>query len=267
MNSELLIRGIEMKAVLLAGGLGTRMREETEFRPKPMVEIGGKPVLWHIMKLLSQQGINEFVICAGYKSEQIKDYFLNYKTSNADFTVNLGSTGGILFHDIHGEQDWKVTVADTGRETNTGGRLKAVEKHLDGNDFLCTYGDGLANLDLGALRRFHTSHGRLGTVSTVRPSSRFGLVETNPGGLVTSFREKPVLDEWVSIGYFMFGQGIFPLLSQDSILEEEPLNHLARSGELGAYKHDGFWQPMDTFRESKLLNDLWDSGQAPWKNW
>jgi glucose-1-phosphate cytidylyltransferase len=243
------------------------MREETEFRPKPMVEVGGKPVLWHIMKLLSRQGISDFVICTGYKSGQIKDYFLNYRTSNADFTVELGETGSVIFHDLHGEQDWRVTVADTGATTNTGGRLKAVEKYLGGEDFLCTYGDGLANVDLGALKRFHQSHGRLATVTTARPSSRFGLVETSPQGLVTSFREKPVLDEWVNIGYFIFGQGVFKLLDQDSVLEEEPLSTLAQRGELGAFKHDGFWQPMDTFRESKLLNDLWDSGQAPWKNW
>jgi glucose-1-phosphate cytidylyltransferase len=256
-----------MKAVLLAGGLGTRMREDTEFRPKPMVEVGGRPVLWHIMKLLSQQGISDFVICTGYKSEQIKDYFLNYNTSNSDFTVDLGKPGGVVFHDLHGEQNWRVTVADTGTTTNTGGRLKAVEKHLEGEDFLCTYGDGLANVDLGALREFHKNHGRLATVTTARPSSRFGLVETDAQGLVTSFREKPVLDEWVNIGYFIFGQNIFKLLDNNSVLEEEPLNNLAQSGELGAFKHDGFWQPMDTFRESKLLNDLWDSGQAPWKNW
>jgi glucose-1-phosphate cytidylyltransferase len=256
-----------MKAVLLAGGLGTRMREETEFRPKPMVEVGGRPVLWHIMKLLSQQGISDFVICTGYKSEQIKDYFLNYNTSNSDFTVEIGKPGSVVFHDLHGEQDWRVTVADTGATTNTGGRLKAVEKHLEGEDFLCTYGDGIANVDLGALREFHKNHGRLATVTTARPSSRFGLVETDTQGLVTSFREKPVLDEWVNIGYFIFGQNIFKLLDKNSVLEEEPLNNLALSGELGAFKHDGFWQPMDTFRESKLLNDLWDSGQAPWKNW
>ena len=256
-----------MKAVLLAGGLGTRMREETEFRPKPMVEVGGKPVLWHIMKLLSQQGINDFVICTGYKSEQIKDYFLNYNTSNSDFTVDLGKTGIVDFHDLHGEQNWRVTVADTGATTNTGGRLKAVEKYLEGEDFLCTYGDGLANVDLSALRQFHERHGRLATITIARPSSRFGLVETDPKGLVTSFREKPIMDEWVNIGYFIFGQNIFQHLDHNPVLEEGPLNNLAQSGELGAFKHDGFWKPMDTFRESKLLNDLWDSGQAPWKNW
>lgn len=256
-----------MKAVLLAGGLGTRMREETEFRPKPMVEVGGRPVLWHIMKLLSSQGINEFVICTGYKSEQIKDYFLNYNTSNSDFTVDLGKAGKVIFHDLHGEQDWQVTVADTGATTNTGGRLKAVEKHLDGEDFLCTYGDGLANVDLKALIQFHVSHGRISTVTTARPSSRFGLVETDAQGLVTSFREKPVLEEWVNIGFFIFGQSIFPLLNQDSVLEEQPLDELARSGQLGAFRHQGFWQPMDTYREAQHLNSLWDSGSPPWKIW
>jgi len=256
-----------MKAVLLAGGLGTRMREETEFRPKPMVEVGGRPVIWHIMKLLSKQGINEFVICAGYKSNQIKDYFLNYNTSNSDFTVKLGRTGEVVFHDLHGEQDWVVTIADTGATTNTGGRLKAVEKYLGGEDFLCTYGDGLANVDISSLTQFHRHHGRQATITTAQPSSRFGLVETDPQQLVTSFREKPILDEWVNIGYFIFGPGIFPLLSEDSVLEEGPLARLAETNDLAAFKHKGFWQPMDTYRESRLLNDLWNSNQAPWKNW
>ena len=256
-----------MKAVLLAGGLGTRMREETEFRPKPMVEVGGRPVLWHIMKLLSTQGIKEFVICSGYKSEQIKDYFLNYNSSNSDFTVSLSSSAEVIFHDVHDEQDWIVTVADTGAATNTGGRLKSVEKYLDGDEFLCTYGDGLANVNLAELLNFHRGHGRQATVTTARPSSRFGLVETDQKGIVTSFREKPVLDEWVNIGYFVFGQGIFPLLNQDSVLEERPLDELASSGQLGAFRHQGFWQPMDTYREAQHLNSIWDSGAPPWKIW
>jgi glucose-1-phosphate cytidylyltransferase len=256
-----------MKAVLLAGGLGTRMREETEFRPKPMVEIGGRPVLWHIMKMLSQQGIQDFVVCAGYKSDQVKEYFLNYIQANSDFTISLGSSNQIEFHDSHGEATWKVTVADTGTLTNTGGRLKAVERFIGSDAFLCTYGDGLADVDLTALRDFHSGHGKMATVTASRPSSRFGLVETDERGMVRQFREKPILDEWVSIGFFIFEPQIFSILGENSVLEEEPLNSLADSGELGAYKHEGFWQPMDTFRESKILNDLWDSGGAPWKNW
>jgi glucose-1-phosphate cytidylyltransferase len=256
-----------MKAVLLAGGLGTRMREETEFRPKPMVEVGGRPVLWHIMKLLSTQGIKEFVICAGYKSEQIKDYFLNYKSSNSDFTISLAGSNEVIFHDLHDEQDWIVTVAETGATTNTGGRLKSVEKYLGGKEFLCTYGDGLANVNIAELLSFHRGHGRLATVTTARPSSRFGLVETDQNGLVTSFREKPILDEWVNIGFFVFGTAVFSLLGADTVLEEEPLNELASRGDLGAFRHQGFWQPMDTFRESKILNDLWHSDLAPWKIW
>lgn len=256
-----------MKAVLLAGGLGTRMREETEFRPKPMVAVGGKPVIWHVMKMLSQQGIKEFVICAGYKSDQIKNYFLNYDSHNSDFTVSLGSNDGTVFHGIHDEAEWIVTVAETGPFTNTGGRIKRIQKYVEDGPFLATYGDGLANLDLNALVEFHKSSKRLATVSTTQTTSRFGTVSLGPHGGVSGFLEKPKLNDWISIGFFIFETQVFSYLDDDSVLENEPLKELAELGQLGGFRHTGFWQPMDTFRESQILNDLWDSGEAPWKNW
>jgi glucose-1-phosphate cytidylyltransferase len=256
-----------MKAVLLAGGLGTRMREETEFRPKPMVEVGGRPVLWHIMKVLGQQGITDFVICAGYKSEYIKNYFYNYGASNLDFTVRLGDQSTTVFHGSHDEFDWTVTVADTGEATSTGGRIKLIEKYVAGESFLATYGDGIADIDLSALTAFHKSHGKTATMTVTQPTSRFGVVEIEDSGLVKQFREKPKVNDWINMGYFVFDPGIFSYLDLESVLEEEPLRKLASEGEIGAHKHSGFWQPMDTYRESLLLNNLWDTGLAPWKNW
>jgi glucose-1-phosphate cytidylyltransferase len=257
-----------MKAVLLAGGLGTRMREETEFRPKPMVEVGGKPVLWHIMKVLAAQGITEFIICAGYKSEYIKNYFYNYGSSNLDFTVTLGDQSSIVYHGSHEEFDWKVTVADTGATTMTGGRIKRIRKFLDdGEPFLCTYGDGIADVDIAGLRDYHAQHGKLATMTATQAISRFGVVDLEPDGSVEKFREKPKVDDWINIGYFIFEQGVFDYLGDNSVLEEEPLHTLANDGQIGAFRHQGFWQPMDTQRESQLLNQLWDSGNAPWKTW
>lgn len=256
-----------MKAVLLAGGLGTRMREETEFRPKPMVEVGGRPVLWHIMKVLGTQGITEFVICAGYKSEMIKSYFYNYAIENMDFTVKLGNHDEIRYHGSHDEFNWTVTVADTGPLTMTGGRIKKIEKHLDGEPFLCTYGDGIANIDLAKLQAFHAASGKAATMTTVQPESRFGVVDTDARGAVTNFREKPKVNDWINIGYFIFEPEIFRYLDENSVLEEAPLRNLAASNELGAFRHDGFWQPMDTFRESQMLNEIWGTGNAPWKIW
>jgi glucose-1-phosphate cytidylyltransferase len=256
-----------MKAVLLAGGLGTRMREETEFRPKPMVEVGGRPVLWHIMKVLGAQGITDFIICAGYKSEYIKNYFYNYGASNLDFTVRLGDQSSTVFHGSHDEFDWTVTVADTGDSTMTGGRIKMVEKYLDGEAFLATYGDGIADIDLKELSSFHKSHGKTATMTVTQPTSRFGVVDVDESGLVSQFREKPRVNDWINMGYFIFETEIFSYLNLDSVLEEEPLRQLASRGAIGAHKHSGFWQPMDTFRESLLLNNLWDAGEAPWKIW
>ena len=258
-----------MKVVLLAGGLGTRLREETEFRPKPMVEVGGKPILWHLMKYFSTYGLTDFVICAGYKGEQIKQYFLNYAAHNNDFTVNLGKPGEITFHDAHQESDWTVTVADTGATTMTAGRVERIEKYVRGERFLVTYGDGLADIDLDALLAFHEGHGRTATLTTVRPTSRFGLVDADEDGVVTRFREKPQSDGWVNVGYFVFEPTVFDHLrdSDHLMLEHEPLEEIARESQLATYRHDGFWQPMDTSREHVLLNELWDHGDAPWAVW
>jgi glucose-1-phosphate cytidylyltransferase len=256
-----------MKAVLLAGGLGTRMREETEFRPKPMVEIGGRPVLWHIMKVLGTQGITDFVICAGYKSEYIKNYFYNYGTSNLDFTARLGDQTSTVFQGSHEEFDWTVTVADTGESTMTGGRIKMIEKYVEGETFLATYGDGIADIDLSALTTFHYSHDKTATMTVTQPTSRFGVVDIAETGLVSAFREKPKVNDWINMGFFVFNPGIFDYLEFNSVLEEEPLRHLATQSQLGAYKHSGFWQPMDTYREYLELNSLWNAGKAEWKSW
>lgn len=257
-----------MKAVILAGGLGTRLREETEFRPKPMVEVGGKPILWHIMKIFSHHGITDFVVCTGYRGDVIKDYFLDYEARNNDFTITLGRSHEIHFHDQHLESDWRVTVADTGQTTDTGGRVKRIQRYIEeGDRFLVTYGDGLADIDIGALVRFHEQHGRLATLTTVRPLSRFGVVEVHNDGAVKRFREKPQAEASVNAGFFVFEYPVFEYLSDDCILEEAPLKALAKDGNLSAFAHAGFWQPMDTYRENKLLNDLWDRDEAPWKIW
>jgi glucose-1-phosphate cytidylyltransferase len=244
------------------------MREETEFKPKPMVQIGGRPVLWHIMKVFAAHGHTDFVICAGYKGDQIKQYFYNYAASNMDFTVTLG--GGperAVFHGAQNETGWTVTVADTGLSTPTGGRLKIVERYLDGSPFFCTYGDGIADIDLGALLEGHHASGKVATVSVAVPKSRFGLVEIGDHDNVIGFHEKPDSDSPVSMGYFVLGPAVFDLLTKESVLEEEPLAELARRDELSVYRHGGFWQPMDTYREYQALNALWDTGAPPWQKW
>lgn len=256
-----------MKAVLLAGGLGTRMREETEFRPKPMVEVGGRPVLWHIMKILGQKNIEDFVICTGYKSEIIKNYFSNYASMNSDFTVKLGHHESITYHGAHDESEWTVTVAYTGASTMTGGRIKLIRKYVDGERFLCTYGDGIADVDIDALLDYHKSHGKIATMTTVQPTSRFGVLDLDTDGSVRRFKEKPQVEGWINIGYFIFEPEIFDYLGDNSVLEEEPLRKLAADNQIAAYKHTGFWQPMDTYRETLMLNELWESGDAPWRSW
>lgn len=243
------------------------MREETEFRPKPMVEVGGRPVLWHIMKVLGAQGITDFVICAGYKSEYIKNYFYNYGASNLDFTIKLGDQGSAVFHGSHDEFDWTVTVVDTGPLTPTGARIRKIEKFVQGEQFFCTYGDGIADINLNALIRNHNQGGSIATMTTAKPNSRFGVVDLYTDGRVKSFREKPQGSELVNIGYFIFEPEIFQYLDDDSMLEDTPLRSLAALGELNTNQHEGFWQPMDTFRESQMLNEIWNSGHAPWKMW
>jgi glucose-1-phosphate cytidylyltransferase len=259
-------KSVNVKVVILAGGLGTRLREETEFRPKPMVEVGGKPVLWHIMKLYAHYGFLDFVICAGYRGSMIKEYFLNYEALTNDFTIQLGSRKDIAFHGAHLESDWAVTVVDTGAETPTGGRVKRIEPFVDEPTFMVTYGDGLADVDVGALLAFHRAHGRLATLTAVQPVSRFGILDLAPDGTVEAFREKPRSLDWVNGGFFVFERGVFDYLCDDHVLEQQTLEGLTRDGQLVAYRHDGFWQPVDTYRELNLLNGLWAKG-APWRCW
>lgn len=257
-----------MKVVVLCGGLGTRLREETEFRPKPMVEIGGRPILWHIMKLYASAGFREFVLCLGYRGNMIKEYFLNYEAMNNDFTICLGRDSRIQYNNVHTEQDFKVTLADTGAGTMTGGRVKRIQQYIDDDTFMLTYGDGVSNVDINQLLAFHKSHGKLATVTAVVPSSRFGIVDTSQDGRVLQFVEKPKSESRASAGYFVFQREIFNYLNgDDCILEREPLERLAAEGQLMAWEHNGFFYAMDTYREYEYLNDLWQKNQAPWKVW
>ena len=253
-----------MKAVLLAGGLGTRMREETEYRPKPMVEIGGQPILWHIMRNLAHHGITDFVIASGYKSEVINQYFVDHQHY---VQQESRSADSLTFRGTGEESDWTVTVAFTGDLTGTGGRVARVAPLLDDAPFFVTYGDGLANVDVRALIDMHTASGSLATLTAVQPTSRFGLMDIDDSGRVTHFREKPKMKDWVSIGFFIFEPGVLAYLTDDCALEEEGLTRLAADGELTAFRHEGFWQPMDTYREFTILQGLWDSGEIPWKTW
>jgi glucose-1-phosphate cytidylyltransferase len=256
-----------VRAVILAGGLGTRLREETEFRPKPMVEVGGRPIIWHIMKGLAAQDFSDFVICLGYKGDQIKDYFSNYDERSNDITVNVGSRKVATHHEPTGEENWKVTLANTGLTTMTGGRINRVRKYLNNETFLCTYGDGLANVDLQSLLEFHKAHGKIATLTAVRPTTRFGALQMDIDGSVIKFAEKPKADQWVNGGFFIFEPQIFDYLDDECILEREPLENLCNDGQLMAFQHHGFWQPMDTYRESQELNEMWDQGIPPWKTW
>ena len=257
-----------MKVVVLCGGVGTRLREETEFRPKPMVEVGGRPILWHIMKLYAHYGFSEFVLCLGYRGNVIKDYFLNYEAMNNDFSICLGAKSQIRYHGLHTEQGFTVTLADTGLETMTGGRIRRIQKYVEDDAFLLTYGDGVSDVNLGRLLEFHQSHGRIATVTTVPPISRFGMVELAREDRVRSFNEKPKTDGWMSAGFFALNRGVFDFLSgDDCVFEREPMERLAAAGQLMAYRHDGFFYAMDTFREYQHLNDLWNRGVAPWRVW
>ena len=256
-----------MKVVILAGGLGTRLREETEFRPKPMVEIGGRPILWHIMKIYAAHGFSDFVICLGYKGDVIRDYFMNYEIRNRDFTVTLGSRE-VETHDCHSEDGWKVTLAETGDATMTGGRIKRVAHYLGAETFMVTYGDGVADIDIARLIAFHRARGKLATVTAVRPASRFGELAIEDG-TVKLFREKPqVHSAWINGGFFVFERQVLDLIEgDDETLEAGLLVRLADSAELAVYQHEGFWQCMDTYREMQVLNEMWRTGQAPWARW
>jgi len=257
-----------LDVVILCGGLGTRLREETEFKPKPMVEIGGRPILWHIMKHYHHYGVRNFILCLGYKGEAIRDFFLNYEVNHSDVAIDLRSGDVEMLSNGYAE-DWRVVLADTGAETLTGARIKKALRYVRGNTFLATYGDGLADVDLNALLAYHEESRRLSTVTAVHPSSRFGELAIE-GGIVRSFREKPqVTGGWINGGFFVFDRRAFDGLKPDQnvALETGVLEMLAGRSELAVYQHDGFWQCMDTFREMQLLNDLWETGKAPWQSW
>lgn len=257
-----------MKVVILCGGLGTRLREETEFRPKPMVPIGGRPIVWHIMKCYAQFGHKDFILCLGYKGEVIKDYFRNYHWNTSSVTLNLGSQPQVQYHTTHDEADWNVTLLDTGLNTMTGGRLKRALDFIGDEDFLLTYGDGLTNSDINGSIAFHQKTGSIATLTAVHPAGRFGELAMDENH-IQSFREKPDSERnFINGGFFVMNKRIAAYLTgDDCILEREPLERLAAEKQLAAWQHEGFWQCMDTFREYEMLNAMWDSADAPWKLW
>jgi glucose-1-phosphate cytidylyltransferase len=258
-----------MKVVIFCGGLGTRLREETEFRPKPMVNIGTRPILWHIMKIFAHYGYHNFILALGYKGDMIKHYFFNYELMNNDVTIELGKPDNLCFHQTHDESDWQVTLANTGEKALKGARLKRIQPYIQDDLFMVTYGDGLANVDIPTLLAFHKSHGKLATITAINPASRFGELQIT-GDQITSFSEKPDNHEgFINGGYMVFNKKIFDYLSPDNScdLEIGVLDQLAQEGQLMVFKHHGFWACMDTLRDTEYLNGLWESNKAGWKIW
>lgn len=257
-----------MKVVILAGGLGTRISEESHLKPKPMIEIGEKPILWHIMKIYSHYGFNDFIICLGYKGYSIKEYFANYYLYESDVTFDFRNSNHKVVHN-HTAEPWSVTLVDTGIHTMTGGRVKRIQPFVGNEPFMLTYGDGVSDVDIKRLLEFHRSHGKAATITATQPGGRFGALDLTEGGGVRNFKEKPKGDGgWVNAGFFVFESQVFDCIAGDSIsLEKEPLEMLAGAGQLMANKHSGFWQPMDTLRDKNLLEELWKAGKAPWKMW
>jgi len=255
-----------MKVVILCGGKGTRLREETEYKPKPMVEIGDRPILWHIMKLYSHYGFKDFILCMGYKHQVIREYFLNYRYMNSDVTVSLDSDCRLFCHNSH-DEDWNVTLAYTGLETRKGGRIRIIEPYLDGERFMVTYGDGVSDVNIQELIAYHEKEGALATFTGVHPISRFATVERDGDGKIIDWDEKKQLEGYMNAGFFVFEKAVLGYIDGDVEIEEQPLKRLAQEGNLAMYKHDGFWQCMDTYRDYLLLTELWKSGKAPWKVW
>jgi glucose-1-phosphate cytidylyltransferase len=255
------------KVVILAGGLGTRLAEETEIRPKPMIEIGGRPIIWHIMKIYSAFGLNDFVICLGYKGYMIKEFFLNYRLHMMDMTIDLNNNF-VVEHDRQVEP-WKVTLVDTGEATMTGGRVRRVRDYIGDKPFCLTYGDGVARIDIAALLKFHESCGRPATITAVQPPGRFGALDIDNGDRVLNFKEKPQGDgQWINGGFMVMSPKVIDYIDGDStVLEQQPLHRLSANGELSAYRHGGFWQAMDTLRDKRQLEELWAGGSAPWRVW
>lgn len=258
----------DMKAVILAGGFGTRLSEETTVRPKPMVDVGDQPILWHILKIYSHYGINEFIICCGYKGEMIKQYFAEYRRLRSDLTFDFSADTETV-HQNHCEP-WRVTLVDTGLQSMTGGRLKRVQEYVGDDTFCMTYGDGVSDVHIGAVIDYHRAEGTLATLTAIQPGGRFGVFNlTNGNGRITHFREKPQgSSAWINGGFFVLEPGVFDYIDGDeTVWEREPLERLARDGQLSAYQHEGFWQPMDTLRDKNYLEDLWETGERPWKVW
>jgi glucose-1-phosphate cytidylyltransferase len=262
-------RGKNVKVVILAGGFGTRISEETHLKPKPMIEIGDKPILWHIMKLYSSHGYNDFIICLGYKSHVIKEYFFNYFLYNSDLTFKFHKGNEFIIHQ-HSVEPWKVTLIDTGLNTMTGGRIKKVQDYVGNQPFMMTYGDGVSDVNIKELVEFHRSHGKLATLTSTQPEGRFGVLSLSSDQKVEKFQEKIQGDGgWINAGFFVLQPQVFNYLNQgdQTIFEKEPLENLAKDGQLMAYKHSGFWYPMDTLRDKRYLQELWESNKAPWKIW
>lgn len=257
-----------MKVVLLAGGFGTRISEESHLKPKPMIEVGGMPILWHIMKIYSHYGFNEFIICAGYKQYYIKEWFADYFIHNSDITFDFTQGNKMIVHNNVSEP-WKVTVVDTGLNTMTGGRIKRVSEYIGDETFLMTYGDGVSDIDIAATVEYHKSHGKLATMSAVQPDSRYGNLDVDESGLIRDFREKSQVDVgWINGGFMVLEPGVIDYIADDTIMfERAPLEHIAADGQLMCYKHKGFWQCMDTLRDKEKLEKLWTEGNAPWKCW
>jgi glucose-1-phosphate cytidylyltransferase len=257
-----------LKVVILAGGFGTRISEESHLKPKPMIEIGERPILWHIMKTYSSYGFNDFVICLGYKGYCMKEYFAHYFLHESDVTFDFKNQNERLIHH-HSAEPWTVTLANTGLETMTGGRVKRIREYVGDEPFMLTYGDGVSDVNIQELVSYHKAHGKLATVTSIQPSGRFGALDLAECNTVRGFQEKPKGDgAWINAGFFVLDPKIFDYIAGDeTILEKEPLENLARAGELVAYTHSGFWQPMDTLRDKNHLEDLWKGGKAPWKRW
>lgn len=257
-----------MKVVILAGGFGTRISEESHLKPKPMIEIGERPILWHIMKIYSHYGFNDFVICLGYKGYCIKEYFAHYFLHEADVTFDFTDSNRQIIHN-HYAEPWKVTLVNTGLNTMTGGRVKRIQPYVENDTFMLTYGDGVGDIDINRLVEFHKSHGKLATVTTTLPTGRFGALNVTDNNQVISFIEKPKGDgSWVNAGFFVLQPEVFNYIAgDDTSFEREPLETIAKEGQLMAYKHNGFWQPMDTLRDKITLEELWKTGKAPWKIW
>lgn len=257
-----------MKVVILAGGFGTRIRDVAEDIPKPMIPIGPYPIILHIMKSYAHYGYKDFIICLGHKGKDIKDFFLNYEPFTRDFTISFGDSGGISYHSNHDEKDWKITLADTGLNSMTGSRISKIKKYIDDDDnFMLTYGDGVSDVDINKLTNFHQSHGKILTVTGVRPPGRFGEMVSNEAGLITEFNEKPQATKGrISGGYFVANKKIFDYVddNDDLVFEQNPMRNIVNDGEMMVFKHDGFWQPMDTSREYQLLNELYKTNKAPW---